>query len=188
VRQGRTYSNVLPYRQLQSRRRHPSYIVPLGTPILFAGLLGFALWSGALDASMWEQNDAVEPVSADSSEASDPHSRSFSICGAGPRINCVVDGDTFWLDGEKIRIANIDTPEIHPSRCAREEQLGQAAKQRLLELLNAGDFALQTGTRDVDIHGRQLRTVSRGASDFGETLISEGLARRWDGHRRPWCD
>ena len=25
----------------------------------------------------------------------------FALCDAGPRTTCVVDGDTFWLEGEK---------------------------------------------------------------------------------------
>jgi len=29
--------------------------------------------------------------------------------------------------------------------------------------------------------------VSAGGVDIGETLIAEGLARRWDGRRHPWC-
>lgn len=34
----------------------------------------------------------------------------FSSCGM-IRRNCVVDGDTFWLEEEKVRISNIDAPE-----------------------------------------------------------------------------
>nr|MDX8317344.1 thermonuclease family protein [Agrobacterium rosae] len=37
-------------------------------------------------------------------------SETFSMCNGGHRITCVVDGDTFWFRGEKIRIADIDTP------------------------------------------------------------------------------
>lgn len=50
-------------------------------------------------------------------------SAQFSICGS-VRRTCVVDGDTFWLDGVKIRIADIDTPEIGQPQCDREYQLG----------------------------------------------------------------
>ena len=32
---------------------------------------------------------------------------SFPICGGGSRSTCVVDGDTFWLEGTKYRIADI---------------------------------------------------------------------------------
>lgn len=130
---------------------------------------------------------SVMPAGA-RAEWRDSLSATFSLCTNAPRINCVVDGDTFWLRGEKIRIADIDTPEISPARCAREGRLGEAAKHRLLDLLNAGAFSLTKGSRDTDRHGRKLRTVLRKGSSIGNILISEGLARAWEKHRRGWCE
>ncbi|WEX91435.1 thermonuclease family protein (plasmid) [Sinorhizobium garamanticum] len=115
-------------------------------------------------------------------------SASFSICGDGRHINCVVDGDTFWFEAEKIRIADIDTPELSPPRCEAERIKGEAAKARLLALLNAGTFSLSTGLRDEDKYGRKLRTVTRAGRSLGSTLVHEGLARRWEGERHGWCD
>ena len=51
-------------------------------------------------------------------------SETFSMCYGGHRITCVVDGDTFWFRAEKIRIADIDTPELSPPRCERERKRG----------------------------------------------------------------
>lgn len=114
-------------------------------------------------------------------------SAQFSICGS-VRRTCVVDGDTFWLDGVKIRIADIDTPEIGQPQCDREYQLGMKATYRLVELLNAGPFELRTiGERDEDRFGRKLRVVIRGGRSLGDQLVSEGLARTWSGRREPWC-
>ncbi|MFZ5690293.1 MAG: thermonuclease family protein [Pseudomonadota bacterium] len=112
----------------------------------------------------------------------------FSICGIGRRTDCVVDGDTFWFRGAKIRIADIDAPELSPPRCQREADLGEAAKRRLHTLLNAGPFTLAAGARDQDQYGRKLRTVSRGGRSIGDMLIAEGLARRWNGPRQSWCE
>lgn len=112
---------------------------------------------------------------------------SFSLCSGARRINCVVDGDTFWFRGKKIRIADIDAPELSPSRCAHEAELGEAAKRRLLALLNGGEFTLERGWRDEDRYGRKLRTVKRDGRSLGDRLVAEGLARRWNGARRPWC-
>lgn len=36
----------------------------------------------------------------------------FGLCDGPVRVNCVVDGDTLWFRGDKIRIADIDAPEI----------------------------------------------------------------------------
>ncbi|MBR0555888.1 thermonuclease family protein [Ciceribacter sp. L1K23] len=115
-------------------------------------------------------------------------SAQFTLCGGSRRVNCVVDGDTFWLNGEKIRIADIDTPELSPPRCETERQLGEAAKRELLAQLNAGGFQLtKVGARDTDRYGRKLRTVIRDGHSVGDVLIEKGLARRWDGARRGWC-
>ena len=114
-------------------------------------------------------------------------STEFSICGS-VRRTCVVDGDTFWMDGVKIRIADIDTPEIGQPQCDREYQLGMKATYRLVELLNAGPFELRTiGGRDEDRFGRKLRVVIRSGRSLGDQLVSEGLARTWSGRREPWC-
>ena len=69
----------------------------------------------------------------------------FRLCSHAVHEQCVVDGDTFRLRGQRIRIADIDAPEIRPSRCAREADLGSRATTRLLALLNAGRFTLQPG-------------------------------------------
>ena len=42
---------------------------------------------------------------------------SFALCAEGPRSTCVVDGDTFWLNGEKVRMADINAPETHGAAC-----------------------------------------------------------------------
>ncbi|MCJ8156575.1 thermonuclease family protein [Sphingomonas sp. LaA6.9] len=101
--------------------------------------------------------------------------------------NCVIDGDTFRYQGEKIRIADIDTLEIHPPRCDYEAELGFRAKHRLVDLLNEGPFELAPIGRDQDQYGRKLRIVLRGGVSLGDTLVSEGLARTWTGRREPWC-
>ncbi|WP_425314238.1 hypothetical protein [Shinella curvata] len=68
-------------------------------------------------------------------------SANFTLCGERRRVNCVADGDTFWFQRQKIRIADIDATELSPPRCAYEQEKGEAAKRRLLVLLNAGPFS-----------------------------------------------
>ncbi len=117
-----------------------------------------------------------------------PVSARFTICGHAKRIDCMVDGDTFWMAGTKIRIADIDTPETHPPRCAREARLGQAATLKMQAMLNAGPFTLTPIKRDVDRYGRKLRIVERGGVSLGAVLVRHGLARRYGGGKRsPWC-
>lgn len=130
----------------------------------------------------------VEPAALTTEMPRKLYKAFFSLCGSAKRINCVVDGDTFWLAGEKIRIADIDTPELSPPRCKREEELGLRAKKQLQALLNGGSFELVAGGRDQDRYGRQLRTVMRDGQSIGDMLVARGLARHWDGGRHGWCD
>lgn len=111
----------------------------------------------------------------------------FSMCFIGGGTDCVVDGDTIWLAGEKIRIADIDAPETHDPRCASEKELGDRATERLQELLDSGTVTLAPIDRDKDVYGRKLRLVLVDGKSVGDTLVAEGLARWYDGHRRPWC-
>jgi endonuclease YncB( thermonuclease family) len=134
----------------------------------------------------WEQHYRRAP---DAGSAPDTATAvRFRLCYVALQRNCVIDGDTFRFGGDKIRIADIDTPEIFSPKCSAEEALGQRAKHRLLELLNAGPIQLaRIGDRDTDRYGRLLRVVLRDGRSLGDVLIVEGLARRWDGARRPWC-
>lgn len=136
------------------------------------------------------------PVSSIAREAGQSDSRServyeghYPVCSyaVATRRNCVIDGDTFHLGGTTIRISDIDAPETHPPRCAREADLGDRATTRLSRLLSAGPFQLVRDGRDLDRHGRQLRVVMRNGQSIGAMLVEEGLARKWTGKHRPWC-
>ncbi|WP_259669736.1 MULTISPECIES: thermonuclease family protein [unclassified Rhizobium] len=112
----------------------------------------------------------------------------FEKCTGGRRISCVIDGDTLWIGGTKVRIADIDAPEISEPKCASELALGNRATERLIELVNQGPFELQAWPdRDKDRYGRSLRVLVRNRHSLGDILVSEGLARTWTGRREPWC-
>ena len=111
----------------------------------------------------------------------------FALCAEGPRTTCVVDGDTFWLSVEKIRIADINAPETHSTGCPAEQALGDRAALRLVSLLNAGPFTLDTEGRASDRYSRSLRVVRRGGRSVGGQLVAEGLAEPWRGRRSDWC-
>ena len=125
------------------------------------------------------------PASMANAQVGESHA--FAVCGT-LRQTCVVDGDTIWLEGVKIRIADIDTPEISSPQCDAEYERGIRARDRLVVLLNAGAFAVQPiGSRDEDRYGRKLRVIVRSGSSLGDQLVAEGLARTWTGQREPWC-
>jgi endonuclease YncB( thermonuclease family) len=100
----------------------------------------------------------------------------------------VIDGDTFDHEGVRIRIADIDTPEVR-GRCAEESALAARATRRMAALLQEGPFELHPlpDGRDEDRYGRKLRIVTRDGRSLGDRLVAEGLARTWTGRREPWC-
>lgn len=128
------------------------------------------------------------PVLAPPPDSGLPGPNGFTLCDGSIRADCVVDGDTFWFRGEKIRIAYIDASEISQPACAAERQAGEMSPDRILTMLNEGWFKLSSGWRDEDHYGRKLRVVSRSGESLGERLVEEGLARRSDGPDFGWCD
>ena len=118
----------------------------------------------------------------------EPIRAKFSLCASAKRINCVVDGDTFWYQGVKYRISDINTPEISQPGCERERQLGRQAQVALLQTLNGSGLTLeQQERRDTDKYGRKLRVVMQDGQSIGDALIAQGLAHRWQGHKLNWC-
>lgn len=127
------------------------------------------------------------PVHKNGPEPGSQISGQFSLCQGAIRVTCVVDGDTFWLNGSKVRIADINTPEVSNPSCSAEARLGEEATQRLAELLNEAPFSLVSVERDRDIYGRTLRKVMREGRSLGSQLVAEGLAEPWQGRRGNWC-
>lgn len=172
----RSRGNVLPFARPAPERRVRWFPFALvGLPLLAFGAVFFAPGPGEA------------PLAAQG--AGEQHAAAFPLCSGPVRVTCVVDGDTIWYRGTKIRLADIDTPEVSQPGCPREAMLGQQATRRLRELLNAGRFSLviPPGGRSRDRYGRELRIVTRDGKSLGAVLVSEGLADRWGGPRREWC-
>lgn len=139
---------------------------------------------------LWLRSDGAQANAAAPLAFVSPTDReraTFGFCHQGGGINCIVDGDTLYYQGVKIRIADIDTPETHEPRCPEEARKGSTATRRLHALLNAGAFSLEPIDRDEDVHGRKLRILTRGGESLGGVLVGEGLARWYAGGRQPWC-
>jgi len=99
----------------------------------------------------------------------------------------IIDGDTFEYRGVRVRVADIDTPEMNGD-CAEERALARRAMRRMADLIDDGPFALRPlWNRDADQYGRSLRIVTRDGRSLGDQLVAEGLARTWSGRREPWC-
>jgi endonuclease YncB( thermonuclease family) len=98
----------------------------------------------------------------------------------------VHDGDSIRCGSERIRIANIDAPEMPDSpKCKDARQsyawcdfrLAVQSRDVLRALLSRG--AVRIVRLGTDPYGRTLATVTVNGIDAGEYLIQSGLARRW---------
>tara|TARA_R110002051_G_scaffold30487_1_gene70505 strand:- start:9136 stop:9600 length:465 start_codon:yes stop_codon:yes gene_type:complete len=109
-------------------------------------------------------------------------------CDMGQRYTCVVDGDTIWFEGEKIRMMGYDTPEPQTNVCggSREIELANQASDRLVQLLNQGGISIERHGKDR--YDRTLAVVSVGGQNVGDLLVGEGLARYWPDGPEFWCN
>jgi len=98
----------------------------------------------------------------------------------------VHDGDSIRCGNERIRIANIDAPELPGSPKCQDRRRSYAwcdyaAGYRARDVLRA--FLMQGRAQvdriGADAYGRTLARVRVNGQDAGEYLIGLGLARPW---------
>lgn len=90
----------------------------------------------------------------------------------------VVDGDTFWVGDEKIRLFGIDAPEAGQTctdAVGATWDCSSWATERLSAVLGAGQLRCRGDDRDR--YGRLLATCSVAGRDVGESLVSDGAVR-----------
>lgn len=96
----------------------------------------------------------------------------------------VVDGDTLVQDGRRIRLRDMDAPELDqtcrgadgaPYRC------GELARAALRQLVEAGPVTCDVTGQDR--YGRALARCAVGAVDLGRDLVLRGLAVSYGGYR-----
>ena len=97
------------------------------------------------------------------------------VASAGTTVTKVSDGDTITLStGKKVRLLQIDTPELSQAEC-----YGQEARSALATLLNTpGQLSLMPDPNldNVDRYGRLLRYVFLGKTNINLKLVEIGAA------------
>jgi endonuclease YncB( thermonuclease family) len=79
-----------------------------------------------------------------------------------------IDGDTIRVGSDRIRLRGIDTPEL-------SEPGGQAARQRLEQLLQEGPIRIVPHGQDV--YGRTVADVFVDGRNVAEVLVREGYSK-----------
>jgi endonuclease YncB( thermonuclease family) len=116
--------------------------------------------------------------------AADARAAEFTQCYNAQGPNCVLDGGTFYLAGQRVEIAGIETPGILDAKCDREHDRGVDAATQLALLLNSGPVTVGPTFRDQS--GRTVRKVEVKGSDLAVKMIGRDLAHE-AGSGLSWC-
>ena len=103
------------------------------------------------------------------------------------------DGDTCYvtIDGqnEKVRLLELDTPEISKPKCDAELELGLKARDFVNDLIkNAKTIEFKTDY-ELDYFGRILSYIIIDGDDVSALLVKNGLGVVYKkGHKMDWCN
>jgi micrococcal nuclease len=141
-------------------------ILVFGT-IIAAGIIAFSIFTVLRD----------DP-------AADARYARFGQCYNAEGPNCVLDGSTVYVGGERVQIAGIEAPKIADAKCDREHDRGIEAAVQLAQLLNSGPVTLGQPFRDQS--GHMVRKVEAKGRDVALNLINQSVARE-AGSSPSWC-
>lgn len=98
-----------------------------------------------------------------------------------PRL---VDGDSFHLGGEEVRLVGIDAPEGRQS-CTRNAvswPCGEESRRTLARLVGGKPVSCRTNERDQ--HGRLLAVCSVDGRDLNREMVASGMALAYGNYER----
>jgi endonuclease YncB( thermonuclease family) len=101
----------------------------------------------------------------------------LALMGAGAARPGIVDGDTFTLGPDRIRLWGVDAPEgrqVCRDGGGQAYRCGDQARDQLKALIGEGAVACQQ--RDHDQYGRSVAQCRAGGVDLGEAMVRAGWA------------
>lgn len=144
-----------------------------GLALFGVGIAAAAIAVGAVTYSRYDPAEAAASAAR------------FRQCYTGVGDNCVLDGDTIYVQREKLEIAGIEAPLIRGADCGDERIRGIDAAIRLADLLNAGQVTVSGPIRDQ--YGRSVHKVDVNGKDVARAMISAGVARPYIGEKHDYC-
>lgn len=149
---------------------------------LISGVAGIILF-GAMIAA------AIVGLSIATFTRDDPSAaaalRRFNQCYNATGPNCVLNGETIYVAGNRIDIAGMDAPRIDGASCDAERSQGMEAATQLADILNSGRVSI--GAPFTETTGQVVRKVEVKDNDIAKKMIGEGLAHV-AGSKLGWCD
>jgi micrococcal nuclease len=148
---------------------------------LYLGIAGVLVFAAVIAAGIVALS--IFTVSH-SDPAADARAAQFNQCYNAQGPNCVLDGGTIYVGGERVEIAGMDAPGIADARCDKEHDRGVEAATQLALLLNSGPVTM--GTPFPDQSGRTVRRVEVKGRDVALKMISLDVAHE-AGSGLTWC-
>ena len=102
------------------------------------------------------------------------------------------DGDTCYIyfKGEKlkIRLLELDTPEISQPKCAKEKKWGIRSRDFVNNLIKRATKIEFKTEYEFDYFGRMLSYLIIDGQDLSELLVKNNLGVVYKkGHKKNWC-
>lgn len=94
----------------------------------------------------------------------------------------VNDGDSLTIGGDRVRLKDIDAPELAQScrRAGGDYACGRQSREALRRLVNAGKVVCSGGERDR--FGRLLAYCMAGETDINRSQVADGWAVAYGGY------
>ena len=103
------------------------------------------------------------------------------------------DGDTCYVtyqeNNDKVRLLDLDTPEISNSKCEKEYILGIEAREYINQLISEGKKIEFETEYNRDFFGRILSYIMVDGENVSKLMVSHSLGVLYDkNNKKDWCE